>query len=631
MKHFSPKPSVVLNDVSLEQINTVNNKKITTEMSREAVFTTNKENEGVVTQITDLSKGWKTKLVSEHKNKTKAPYAKKLAPKPNVSSKLITTPKPRLIALYIGGLGPSVTEDDIKKEFGKFKSLTSVKICYDTSTNQSLGYGYLNFKNQQDVDLCTEEYNYNILFGNEIKIMPSLRNSLYRKNIGTNVFFSNLPLGNEELTTRKFYDTFKAYGKILSCKLDNRKNIGFVYFSDDKAATKVIEDYNNKEYFGSTIVCGLHFDKELRNFPDFDKTKLNLDQNIILQDELSAVGSDDGSHTKVVEEKPLVHPNAIFIKNLPKETTSEELLEHFCKIGPIKSVYTSDGHEKFSSKWAFLTYKKLSDTQKAIELLNNSVFKNSQISVTKARPRRYNMDKLKTEYFVILSGMGTICTKEFLSRLCSQERLHFSKFKVTTYNQTQGTFSGILSIKTDDIQKKIINFLNGRLVGGCIIHARTPNSLSEITELKLKMESASRENSLERTKHMEETKALKTNYDPVNKVLPIQELSMSTKIDVEHSGQEMKEKSQYSYVKELLIRQVKKSMKFLQLLNVDDPKSVNTISGYIIEVFWCNNIYALQEFMSILKTNIQYEDILHKQITEALKSLGFLDNSAYNL
>lgn len=631
MKHYSPKPSVVLNDISLEQFDTVNNRKQTLEISKGGIVTENKENEGMATYMTDSPKGWKTKQLLEHRNKSKPMFAKKVTNKEKVSLKITTTPKPKLIALYIGGLGPSVTEDDLKKEFGKFKSLASVKICYDATTNQSLGYGYLNFKNQQDVDLCTEDYNYNVLFGNEIKIMPSLRNSLYRKNIGTNVFFSNLPLGNEELTTRKFYDTFKIYGRILSCKLDNRKNIGFVYFSDDKAATKVIEDYNNKEYFGSIIVCGLHFDKELRNFPDFDKTKLNLDQNIILQDELSAVGSDDGLQVKDVEEKPLVHPNAIFIKNLPKETTSEELLEHFCKVGPIKSVYTSDGHEKFSSKWAFLTFKKLSDTQQAIKLLNNSCFKGSQISVTKARPRRYNVDKLKTEYYVILSGMGTICTKEFLSRLCSQERLHFNKFRVTVYNQSQGTFSGILSIKTDNIQKKIINFLNGRLVGGCIIHARTPLSLAEIADIKLKIDFTSREASFERTKIKEDTEVLKTNFNPLNRTVSIQEFSVPPGIEIERKAQPVKDKSQYIYVKEHLIRQVKKSMKFLQLLNVDDPKNLNSISGYIIQVFWCNNIHALQEFMSVLKTNIQYEDILHKQITEALKSLGFLNDPEYTM
>ena len=150
--------------------------------------------------------------------------------------------KKNLIPMFIGGLGPEITEQNLKDVFGEFPSLHSVKICADSSTHISLGYGYLNFTNKQEVEKCVEKYNYTVVFGNEIKIMPSVRNSVYRKNIGTNVFFSNLPLENPALTTRVFYDTFKVYGKILSCKLDNRKNIGFVYFEDDKAATSVIGD-----------------------------------------------------------------------------------------------------------------------------------------------------------------------------------------------------------------------------------------------------------------------------------------------------------------------------------------------------------------------------------------------------
>ncbi|KAG0671251.1 hypothetical protein C6P45_001015 [Maudiozyma exigua] len=635
MEQFSTTPSLILNDISLEQIDRkLNAMSISTDgKSKVDIVYKNNENELAGKQnnvhfkksdIKEPCNNTNNKNIIRNENMSKLHTNKK-----RHDSRSGSTTKVKLIALYIGGLNESVTEDDLKIEFGKYSSLTSVKICYDSKTGHSLGYGYLNFKNQSDVDLCTEEYNYNVVFGNEVKIMPSLRNSLYRKNIGTNVFFSNLPVENKLLTTRAFYDTFKTYGKILSCKLDSRKNIGFVYFADDKAATKVIEDYNNKQYFGSTIVCGLHFDKELRNFPDFDKTKLNLDQNIILQDELSAVGSDCGSDFKLIEEKPLVHPNAIFIKNLPKETTSEQLLEYFCKIGPIKSVYTSDGHEKFPSKWAFLTYKKLSDSHKAIALLNDSKFNGNQIYVTKARPRRYNAEKRTTEFYVILSGMGTICTRDFLEGLCSQERLYFNKFKVTKYNQNNGTFSGLLSCKNVELQNKILQFLNDRLVGGCVIHARLPESLTELELIKQELDLSSEESSLERPKKARNNE----KADHIREPLPDKALS---KFVPDNSNQlqyfrpnQLNEKTQLSIVEEKLKKQVRKSMNFLQIFKNDDEDMIGSVANYILDVYWCNDICSLQRFLIMLKTNIQYEDILHKQITEALKSLGFFSEPSF--
>lgn len=637
MKQFSNSPSLVFNDVSLAQIDDkLNTMKISTGNKTDPAKNLNNENEVVVYHNAVHTKNPVTKQFTEcATNKSNIIQHESLSKhhsnRVKQAQKQGTTAKVKLIALYIGGLNEPVTENDLKKEFGKYQSLTSVKICYDSKTGKSLGYGYLNFKSQSDVDLCTEEYNYNIVFGSEVKIMPSLRNSLYRKNIGTNVFFSNLPVENDLLTTRTFYDTFKTYGKILSCKLDSRKNIGFVYFADDKAATKVIEDYNNKEYFGSIIVCGLHFDKELRNFPDFDKTKLNLDQKIILQDELSAVGSECGSDIKLIEEKPLVHPNAIFIKNLPKETTSEELLEHFCKIGPIKSVYTSDGHDRFPSKWAFLTYKKLSDSHLAIELLNNSDFKGNKIFVTKARPRRYNAQKRTAEFYIILSSMGTICTRDFLAGLCSQERLYFNKFKVTEYNQTTGTFSGLLSCKNEDFQTKIVQFLNDRLVGGCVIHTRLPESTNEIESIRQELDTESEESSLERPKKNKNNERSKDSLEPLSdKVLP-NIVRDSSKLIHYYDTNQLNDNTQLSIVEEKLKSQVKRSMNFLHISDNSDEYNVDSVASYIVDVYWCNDICSLQRFLGMLKTNIQYEDILHKQITEALKTLGIFNDHSFTL
>lgn len=88
-------------------------------------------------------------------------------------------------------------------------------------------------------------------------------------------FFSNLPLENPQLTTRSFYLIMIEYGNVLSCLLERRKNIGFVYFDNDISARNVIKKYNNQEFFGNKIICGLHFDKEVRTRPEFTKRKKN--------------------------------------------------------------------------------------------------------------------------------------------------------------------------------------------------------------------------------------------------------------------------------------------------------------------------------------------------------------------
>ncbi|CCF55536.1 hypothetical protein KAFR_0A00980 [Kazachstania africana CBS 2517] len=563
---------------------------------------------------------------------------KRSGTKPQLSTDFKSQKK--VTPLFIGGLGPHVTESMLKELFNKFSSLYSVKICYDSETKKSLGYGYLNFSGSDEIDRVIEEFNYTEVFGSEIKIMPSLRNSLYRKNIGTNIFFSNLPLENSELTTRVFYDTFKKYGKILSCKLDHRKNIGFVYYEDDKVAREVIEKYNNTTFFGAKILCGLHFDKELRNFPDFEKRKSYLDKHIILEDELNTVEGKTSMLTKIKSSLP--HPNAVFVKNLPIDTTEDEILDFFSVVGPVKSVFTSKVL-KFKSEWAFITYKKGSDTERAIEELDGKKYKDRKISVTKAKARQQQhhhhqqqqqqqqqpiVKKASTKTTIQLNNLSTICTKEFLVELCIQEHLKFDRLKITEYEPDSGTFKGFATFKTKDDAKKFYNYLNGKLVGGSVINATFAAAKTNIGEADGK-ESANSETQGSAS-HFSMTKPqfpMPLQYFNPYYWGPPQGVHTRNVLPLYRNVQEMptsnffRQKSEH--VTDTLKRQIKRAINYLKIQIIVKEKNLNCIAEYIVNVFWCGDLTNLSRYLLLLNTNIHYEEILHRQIEEAISKLGF--------
>lgn len=53
-------------------------------------------------------------------------------------------------ALYVGDLHESVREEHLLEVFGKIGTLTSVRVCRDNATSNSLRYGYVNYLSQAD-------------------------------------------------------------------------------------------------------------------------------------------------------------------------------------------------------------------------------------------------------------------------------------------------------------------------------------------------------------------------------------------------------------------------------------------------------------------------------------------------
>ncbi|CCK71946.1 Mip6p KNAG_0I01590 [Huiozyma naganishii CBS 8797] len=532
--------------------------------------------------------------------KTKEKNACKVINGLAVNKAAISTIKNKpMLALYIGGLGKSINSKTLIETFKDFLSLQSAKVCYDSLTGDSLGYGYLNFTSQKELDKFVDKYNYKRMLGGEIKLMPSLRNSVYRKNIGTNVFFSNLPLHNSGLSTRRFYDIFKKYGKILSCKLDARKNIGFVYFEDDKAATKVINDFNNTDFYGNKIVCGLHFDKDLRNYPGFEKRKAVLTGNVVIENELAALDKETA-----VPKNKAPHPNAVFVKNLPVDVTTDELLDYFSQFGPVKSVYTSRTTQH-TSEWAFITYKWQKDAQKLLDDFPTVEFRGRTVTVARAKLKSKEPEKLiSLKPTVVLENIGSICTNEFLSRICDVANVHFEDMVITGYDNETASFDGYLTFKSIKEAMKAQKFLDKKLVGGNTLSAKlghfdkssfSHNFLADGITTKM-INSVNRY--LVNNPNHKKDRQNKPNAPPDCRCMD----------DIcEHL--------------EKKISQMVKSFKPNITLT---HASIKCVAEYIIDSFWLGDATNLDSFLTIANTNIHFDQILIRQIEIATKTLGIL-------
>lgn len=58
--------------------------------------------------------------------------------------------QPVKTALYVGDLDVNVTDLELFDLFNQVAPVVSVRVCRDERTDQSLGYSYVNFSNQED-------------------------------------------------------------------------------------------------------------------------------------------------------------------------------------------------------------------------------------------------------------------------------------------------------------------------------------------------------------------------------------------------------------------------------------------------------------------------------------------------
>lgn len=245
----------------------------------------------------------------------------------------------------MGNLSTTTYDNDLYKHFySRGYKIAQGKVMIDQTTNQSKGYGYLNFHNVEEAQRCLSEMKNTVIDGRQV-VVSQKKDSDFDTN--ANILVRNLP---KDFSQDQLQAHFKEFGDIISCKLDinndgTSRQQGYVQFKQQDSAQNAISKKNGTNIGEKVIQISIHAKREIKD--DFTDKQSNL-----------------------------------FVKNIPSNYTDDQLTALFAEFGEIVSV-KCDGEKN----QGYVKFKDFNQANAAIEAVHmkkvidgKSLFVNKHIS-----------------------------------------------------------------------------------------------------------------------------------------------------------------------------------------------------------------------------------------------------------
>jgi len=351
-----------------------------------------------------------------------------------------------LASLYVGDLHNDATEAMLFEKFSTAGPVLSIRVCRDMITRRSLGYAYVNFQQPADAERALDTMNFDLLKGRPIRIMWSQRDPSLRKSGVGNIFIKNL---DKTIDNKAMYDTFSAFGSILSCKVSTdetgqSRGYGFVHFETEEAANNAIMKVNGMLLNGKKVFVG-------RFIPRTDREK--------------EMGEKAKRFTNV------------YVKNFGDALDDEKLRDMFEKYGKITSYRVMSDEVGKARGFGFVSFEDPESAEKACEELNGQEIGGRHMYVGRAQKRNERQAELKRRFEALKMErqnryQGVNLYVKNLDDTIDDERLRkeFAPFGTITsakcmVEEGRSKGFGFVCFSSPEEATRAVTEMNGRIVG----------------------------------------------------------------------------------------------------------------------------------------------------------------------
>ncbi|KAI4327575.1 hypothetical protein L6164_020017 [Bauhinia variegata] len=168
---------------------------------------------------------------------------------------------------YVGNLDPQVAEELLWELFVQAGPVVNVYVPKDRVTNQHQGYGFVEFRSEEDADYAIKVLNMIKLYGKPIRVNKATQDKK-SLDVGANLFIGNL---DPDVDEKQLYDTFSAFGVIVTNpkimrdpETGNSRGFGFISYDSFEASDAAIEAMNGQYLCNRQISVSYAYKKDTK-------------------------------------------------------------------------------------------------------------------------------------------------------------------------------------------------------------------------------------------------------------------------------------------------------------------------------------------------------------------------------